>query len=164
MAKNPFDDDDYGVEEAPEAAAEVSIEARDGSVSATFKGTGEYTSSWYVVKTPSFERLAEMLEYEASVKRSQKHAHVDARIDKQAGHPHSNAVPEPQTKSSGNQKKQGGKPGEPEGATKAPNGRTETCDHGEMIYRSGMGKSGKPWKAFFCPEKDRNAQCDPVWV
>lgn len=164
MAMNPFDDDDYGVEEAPEAAAEVSAEAWDGSVSATFKGSGEYSSSWYVVKAPSFERLAEMLEDEASVKRALKAAYEVDKIVKQADRSLSNSGSQSQQKSGGYQKKQGGKPGEPEGATKAPNGRTERCDHGDMIYRSGMGKSGKPWKAFFCPEKDRNAQCEPVWV
>src|SRR5690606_30469209 len=136
-------------------------EAWNGSACATFKVSGAYSSSWYGVKAPSFERLAVMLEVAASVKRALEAAYEVDKLVKHAHRSLANSGSQSQQKSSGYKKKQGGKPGEPEGASKAPNGRTERCDHGDMIYRSGIGKSGKPWKAFSCPEKDRNAQCDP---
>lgn len=39
-----------------------------------------------------------------------------------------------------------------------------SCQHGAMIYREGTSKSGKPYKAYFCPSQDRNNQCDPQWI
>lgn len=47
----------------------------------------------------------------------------------------------------------------------APNGETKTCQHGEMVFRSGVSKaSGKPYKGFFCPSSDRNDQCKPQFI
>jgi hypothetical protein len=47
----------------------------------------------------------------------------------------------------------------------APNGESKTCAHGEMTFRSGVSKSsGKPYKGFFCPSQDRNAQCSPQFI
>ena len=44
-------------------------------------------------------------------------------------------------------------------ATAAP-----SCRHGERTYRSGTGKNGKEWKAYFCPSSNRQDQCDAQWV
>ena len=35
-------------------------------------------------------------------------------------------------------------------------------EHGEMEFKEGVSKAGKPWKGWFCPERD----CDtkPVWI
>lgn len=41
-------------------------------------------------------------------------------------------------------------------------GSMKTCAHGVRVHRSGE-KNGKKWEAWFCPEKNRNAQCDPDW-
>ena len=38
------------------------------------------------------------------------------------------------------------------------------CEHGERIFREGTSKEGKPWRAWFCPSKDRANQCKPEWV
>lgn len=47
----------------------------------------------------------------------------------------------------------------------APSGETKTCQHGEMVFKSGVSKSsGKPYKGFFCPSNDRNAQCKPEFI
>jgi hypothetical protein len=47
-------------------------------------------------------------------------------------------------------------------------GATDTgavqCKHGFMNYKSGIGKTGKPYEGYVCPETDRNAQCKPVWL
>lgn len=41
---------------------------------------------------------------------------------------------------------------------------TPTCVHGARIHRSGVGKNGKPWSAWFCPTPKGTAdQCDPEW-
>lgn len=41
----------------------------------------------------------------------------------------------------------------------APNGEKRFCSHGEMSFKSGVSKAGKPYKGFFCPSRDRNDQC-----
>ena len=38
------------------------------------------------------------------------------------------------------------------------------CKHGFMKEKEGIGKTGKPYKGFVCPETDRNQQCKPVWL
>jgi hypothetical protein len=38
------------------------------------------------------------------------------------------------------------------------------CKHGFMNHKSGIGKTGKPYEGYVCPETDRNAQCKPVWL
>lgn len=47
----------------------------------------------------------------------------------------------------------------PAQAQEHPDGKVEYCEHGKMIFKSGMGKNGKPWKAFDCP----NRVCDRKW-
>jgi hypothetical protein len=38
------------------------------------------------------------------------------------------------------------------------------CKHGFMNHKSGVGKTGKPYEGYVCPETDRNQQCKPVWL
>lgn len=46
----------------------------------------------------------------------------------------------------------------------SPGGETKSCQHGEMVYRSGS-KNGKVWKGFFCPTpKDTPGQCSPEFL
>jgi hypothetical protein len=33
-----------------------------------------------------------------------------------------------------------------------------------MTHKSGVGKTGKPYEGYVCPETDRNQQCKPVWL
>lgn len=53
----------------------------------------------------------------------------------------------------------GGNNRAPAQASEHPDGKTEYCEHGKMQFKSGMGKNGKPWKAFDCP----NRVCDRKW-
>jgi hypothetical protein len=38
------------------------------------------------------------------------------------------------------------------------------CKHGFMNQKEGVGKTGKPYEGYVCPETDRNQQCKPVWL
>jgi hypothetical protein len=38
------------------------------------------------------------------------------------------------------------------------------CKHGFMNHKSGVGKTGKAYEGYVCPETDRNQQCKPVWL
>jgi hypothetical protein len=37
------------------------------------------------------------------------------------------------------------------------------CQHGAMAFKEGVGKTGKPYKGFVCPSKNRDFQCPPRW-
>ena len=44
-----------------------------------------------------------------------------------------------------------------------PASAAPSCRHGERTFREGKSAKG-PWKAYFCPSRDRNDQCDAQWV
>jgi hypothetical protein len=40
----------------------------------------------------------------------------------------------------------------------------KSCDHGQMTYRTGTNKFGKPYSAYFCPQpKDAYDKCKPIF-
>lgn len=45
-----------------------------------------------------------------------------------------------------------------------PQGRTESCKHGDMPYAEWVSNAGKACKAFRCTERNRDQQCDIIWV
>src|SRR5690606_30887970 len=54
----------------------------------------------------------------------------------------------------------------PAGAQEHPEGKREFCEHGEMIYKSGIAgprakNPGKPYSMFTCPHPVREEQCRP---
>ena len=42
-------------------------------------------------------------------------------------------------------------------------GAAPSCQHGPRVFREGVSKAGKPYKAWFCSSQDRNDQCKPEW-
>jgi len=38
-----------------------------------------------------------------------------------------------------------------------------SCQHGHMLFKEGVGKTGKPYKGFVCSSKQRDFQCPPRW-
>ena len=42
-------------------------------------------------------------------------------------------------------------------------GAAPSCQHGPRVFREGVSKAGKPYKAWFCSNQDRNDQCKPEW-
>lgn len=51
-------------------------------------------------------------------------------------------------------------------ALSEPNGTAPSCPHGQRIYKSGTGKTGKPWAAWMCPlpKERKSEQCSPEWA
>jgi hypothetical protein len=37
------------------------------------------------------------------------------------------------------------------------------CSHGHRIFKTGEAKTGKAWGGWFCVEKTKATQCDPLW-
>ena len=49
-------------------------------------------------------------------------------------------------------------------AAPAPSGGANTCRHGAMTLRSGVGQKG-PWSGYMCAEpKGAPDKCDTIWV
>jgi len=42
--------------------------------------------------------------------------------------------------------------------------RNPFCTHGEMRLNKSKPGAAKAWSGFFCPAKDRDAQCTPIWL
>lgn len=64
------------------------------------------------------------------------------------------------------QEQQGGWGGQQQQAAPSfanPASAAPSCRHGERVFREGKSAKG-PWKAYFCPSRDRNDQCDAQWV
>ena len=39
-----------------------------------------------------------------------------------------------------------------------------SCKHGYREYKTGIGKTGNPYKGNYCPSKDRKDQCPVQWI
>jgi hypothetical protein len=37
------------------------------------------------------------------------------------------------------------------------------CDHGHRIWRESKPGAAKVWGGYFCPEREKNSQCQPFW-
>lgn len=56
-------------------------------------------------------------------------------------------------------------PRPPRSVTAPPGMEAPGCPHGTKTFREGKGKSGKPWRAWFCPApKGTAGQCKPTWI
>lgn len=44
-------------------------------------------------------------------------------------------------------------------------GPAPSCQHGQLVHRSGVGGRG-PWQAWMCslPQSRKAEQCDPIWI
>lgn len=62
--------------------------------------------------------------------------------------------------SSGSQNRSQGRPSQ---ASEHPKGRKEFCEHGEMEFKTGMGKNNKMWGAFDCKVDAKGCAKGRVW-
>jgi hypothetical protein len=37
------------------------------------------------------------------------------------------------------------------------------CDHGHRVWRESKPDAAKKWAGYFCPEREKNNQCQPFW-
>jgi hypothetical protein len=42
--------------------------------------------------------------------------------------------------------------------------RNPFCSHGEMRLNKSKPGAAKSWSGYFCPAKDRDSQCTPIWL
>ncbi|AWY03866.1 hypothetical protein SEA_NEDARYA_49 [Gordonia phage Nedarya] len=126
----------------------------DGKVVLTFKGGAGFEAPWVVIHADGLDEASSFVNEDAG-----KLAELMTRVQKAAQHFAGQAPAKPAGGGGGS------RGGAPQAAQEAPGGEERFCAHGKMTFRSGVAKgSGKPYKMFACPERDRSQQCDPQWL
>lgn len=142
------------VEDVKETVTQTSVQttAGSGEVSVTLKGGSGFDAPWVVLRAPSAAEALEQLKDDQVIKDLLDRAGKVGKYFASLGG------------SSGGGNGGGGGNDKP-ARQQAPNGQTESCDHGEMKFLSGVSKkSGKPYKMFVCQSGDRDNECQPVFV
>lgn len=127
------------VKKAP-AAPEVS----DGKITLTFKGAGGYGDRWVVAHVTNPAEGLDLLndpQFKELLDLSRKVASYDGKDG--AAPAAAPAAP---------------RGGTPQVAQQAPNGESRHCEHGEMVFKSGVSKAGKAYRLFSCTAP-REQQC-----
>lgn len=142
---------------APAGTAQVEVKpvvvsGGEGKITLTFKGAGGYGDRWIVAHVANPAEGLELLndpKFKELLDLSKRIATYDG---------------------AGSAPAQGGGGGggqsqsrAPQAAQEAPGGEKQFCQHGEMVYKSGIAKSsGKPYALFSCTAP-RGEQCDAKW-
>lgn len=137
----------------------------NAALTATIKAGAGYDAPWIVVRADDPQQLAERLNAVANGLTGPLVAAAQVLQGEWGGQ---QAQPNPGSQNFGNQNQGGGwggnSGGNQGGGGGAPGGQTQTCAHGQMQWKAGTSKtSGKDYAGWFCPSKDRNNQCSPVW-
>lgn len=155
---DPFDDlpDDNVVEvpAAVEPVVQVDASLEGTELSLTFKGLGGYGDRWVVVRAPDPEsglRVVKSPAFKELLDYTRKIAEYDAAA-------HRSAAPAPQQ-----QVNQPNPSRAPQAAQEAPNGEKRFCEHGEMVFKSGVSKAGNAYKLFSCTAP-REQQCKAQYL
>ena len=147
MATDPFanagTDSTTTTTTTPTETTTVATPNTESKIVVTLKGGAGFNDPWIVVHaadaqdalaTLSDESMKELVELTTKVGKKFSESGAPARSAAPAG-------------------------GKPAGATQAPNGQEPPEGY---VFKSGMGKNGKPWKAFM--PIDRNSGLDPIWL
>ena len=116
-----------------------------GEVVVTLKGGSGFDAPWIVIHAASVEDAEAQLDANLAklMEKTQKASSHFAGLGVFNGGPPTRQERQPA-------------PAEAQGA---PGGETRACRHGEMRFKSGISKAGKPYQAFFCTSGDRNDEC-----
>ena len=143
----PTDDEaQTSAPEAPVAAKPAVVEQADGKVVLTFKGGRDFDAPWIVIHANSLEDAYEQVTVKGELlgKLMERTKNAGAHFaGKPPAAPQGGSEPTRQA---------------PAGAQQAPGGETRFCEHGEMVFKSGVSKAGKPYKLFSCTAP-RESQC-----
>lgn len=152
--EDPFDSipDDNVVEVPAEEPSVKVIKSSsvvgDGKIVSTYKEGAGYDASWTVVHAASVDdwfaihedpRFPELLAKQKKVAAYFRVKPEGAATSQQAAQPNPSYAPQ--------------------AATQAPGGEKRYCDHGEMVFKTGVAKAtGKPYSLFSCTAP-RESQC-----
>lgn len=156
---DPFDnapmdaDNDEAQGGAPAPAPKVKVskakpaaDDSDGKVVLTFKGGRDFDAPWIVIHANGLQEAHDFVVGENSALLATIMDKVKVASTYFAGKPAAPVgSPAPARQA-------------PQVATQAPGGETRFCEHGEMVFKSGVSKAGKPYKLFSCTAP-RESQC-----
>jgi len=158
--EDPFDSAPLDAEPAEEAQQPV-VKAKvtkakpavpaesDGKVVLTFKGGRDFDSPWIVVHANGLQEAHDFVVGENAALLAVVMDRVKVASKHFVGQP---AAPVAQ----GGSQQHGSAP---QASQEAPGGEKRFCDHGEMVFRSGVAKAtGKPYSLFSCTAP-RESQC-----
>ena len=117
-------------------------ENTEGKIVVTLKGGKGYEAPWIVIHANDVNEANEQLNDENLadlIKQTKKVAEF--------------------FNSGANTQANNGPKGQPQAATQAPGGQQPPEGY---VFKSGVGKNGRPWKAFM--PADRNSGLDPIWL
>lgn len=124
----------------------------DGKVVLTFKGGSGFDAPWVVIHADGIQEAHEFVTGDNASLLAQ----VMERVQSAAKH---FAGMGPAAAQGGANRGGGGNTGgAPSASQAAPGGETRHCAHGEMVFKSGVSKQGKPYKLFSCTAP-RDSQC-----
>jgi hypothetical protein len=118
----------------------------DGKFVGTLKGGRDFDEPWIVLHCDTLQELVDNLTnrellgqaMDAAQQASKRFRDLRPTEDKGTAASAPQNIP------------QGRAQGRPQAATEHPKGRKEFCQHGEMVFKSGLGKNEKMWGAFDC--------------
>ncbi|MGW6624259.1 hypothetical protein ACWF99_23845 [Nocardia sp. NPDC055002] len=150
---------------APKKAV-AKLEQNDGGkVTVTLKGGKDFDSPWIVIHADSVEDAYEQMSGDSGTLL----AELMDKVAKAGGFFASKAPAKPAGGNGGGGNRGGGYSGggggngRPQAAAEAPGGEKRYCNHGEMVFKSGVSKAGKPYKLFSCTGP-RQEQCDAQFL
>lgn len=137
----------------------VTVGSGEGKVVGTIKGGRDFDEPWIVLHCESLQELVDNLTDRELLGQAMDAAQKASKAfrDFRPAEARQNA---PATSQGGSQPRTQGKPAQ---ATEHPKGRKEYCEHGEMEFKSGLGKNGKPWGAFDCKTDPKGCPKGRVW-
>jgi hypothetical protein len=157
--EDPFDNAPLDTEPAEEAqqpvvkakvtkAKPASSAESDGKVVLTFKGGRDFDAPWIVIHANGLQEAHDFVVGDNAALLAVVMERVQVAGKHFSGKPASAAQGSAQPESSA-----------PPASQAAPGGETRYCEHGEMVFKSGVAKAtGKPYSLFSCTAP-REHQC-----
>lgn len=161
--EDPFDNAPADSEEVEQTAAPAIKVAKkkpapadsDGKVVLTFKGGRDFDAPWIVIHANGLQEAHDFVVGDNASLLATVMERVKVASRHFAGQP---AAAQPQAAGGGQAPSRA-----PQGAQEAPGGEKRFCEHGEMVFKSGVSKAGNSYKLFSCTAP-REHQCKAQYL
>lgn len=129
-------------------------------VSLTHKGGGDFSAPWTVGEVTGHD-VEQVLSTALEILDHPKYDAVVQKLQAKAAPFRPAATAAKPAPAAGGQPQQA-----PAGSQEPFDGPPKTCQHGQMVKRSGFSRAkNQPWRGYFCPTpKGTPDQCSPVFV
>lgn len=145
---DPFaaDPEEAPSEDETPAKKEKNVTNAEGKIVITHKGGSGYDAPWIVLHLGDEQEAAEFYGADANLPKDELLKELMERVQSASSF-FTSKSPEKPSRPSGRA---------PQAASEHPDGKTEKCTHGDMIFKSGTIRNGKRagevYRAFDCPK------------